>query len=657
MKNTTQLQVIKGKYRFILVSIILFIIIDIGVLLPNLILSAQIKEDTIGINLAGRQRMLSQRMVKTLLQIYIAQQTKINFQTSLDELKTVYKLFDDSLTGFYAGNLVADGSGLEVFLKPVETETAINFVNQAVAIWQLYKEKLTPILNSSDNSVVADQLQAAITVANKHNLDLLKLMNSLTTELEKTANHRASTIQFIQFFGIFFVSINFLVLVFHVMGTLRKNDLQLVNANEEINQLNDRLATENQAMRLELEATQQWQNSLSLYDKDAHDFSIPDEDVSLSQTIVNMQRRLREGYLSLQTRQQTLENLNQSLQTILAEIHQTMTAAAHGDFSKRISLTGKQDIFLEIASSLNRTLDHNQQMIHELIKVFEAIAQGNLKVKVQQQYTGALDSLKNNINITVGSLAKVVMHIKQMNATINDEASNILNNHQYLQKHSENEANILHQTSILMNQMITLVQNGTEDTQKATETASQAQQLAEQGGHVINTAIQAMEKINMSSQRVADIIDVINAIAFQTNLLALNAAIEAARAGEQGRGFAVVATEVRSLAQKSAKAADEIRELIENSVQSIQQGTQFVNQSGSTLQTIVTAVKQMNQTIGNIVTASHEQIASIHQIHHFINQLNTTNMKNNDLVKQSAQASENMRQQAKKLTDSIEFFN
>jgi len=656
MKNTTQLQIIKGKYRFILISIILFIIIDIGVLLPNLILSAQIKEDTIGINLAGRQRMLSQRMVKTLLQIYIAQQAKTNFQTSLDELKIVYKLFDDSLTGFYAGNLVADGSGLEVFLKPVETETAINFVNQAIAIWQPYKDKLAPIL-ANDSPIIAEQLQTAIAYANKHNLDLLKLMNSLTTELEKTANHRASTIQFIQFFGIFFVSINFLVLVFHVMGTLRKNDLQLVGANAEINQLNDRLATENQAMRLELEATQQWQNSLSLDGKDAHDFSIPNKDISLSQTIVNMQRQLREGYLSLQTRQQTLENLNQSLQTILAEIHQTMTAAAHGDFSKRISLTDKQDVFLEIASSLNHTLDHNQQMIHELIKVFEAIAQGNLKVKVQQQYTGALDNLKNNINITVNSLAKVVMHIKQMNATINNEATNILNNHQYLQRHSENEANILHQTSALMNQMITLVQSGSEDTKKATETASQAQQLAEQGGHVINTAIQAMEKINISSQRVADIIDVINAIAFQTNLLALNAAIEAARAGEQGRGFAVVATEVRNLAQKSAKAADEIRELIENSVQSIQQGTQFVNQSGETLQTIVTAVKQMNQTIGNIVTASHEQIASIHQIHNFINQLNTTNMKNNELVKQSAQASENMRQQAKNLTDSIAFFD
>jgi len=656
MKNTTQLQIIKGKYRFILISIILFIIIDIGVLLPNLILSAQIKEDTIGINLAGRQRMLSQRMVKTLLQIYIAQQAKTNFQTSLDELKIVYKLFDDSLTGFYAGNLVADGSGLEVFLKPVETETAINFVNQAIAIWQPYKDKLAPIL-ANDSPIIAEQLQTAIAYANKHNLDLLKLMNSLTTELEKTANHRASTIQFIQFFGIFFVSINFLVLVFHVMGTLRKNDLQLVGANAEINQLNDRLATENQAMRLELEATQQWQNSLSLDGKDAHDFSIPNKDISLSQTIVNMQRQLREGYLSLQTRQQTLENLNQSLQTILAEIHQTMTAAAHGDFSKRISLTDKQDVFLEIASSLNHTLDHNQQMIHELIKVFEAIAQGNLKVKVQQQYTGALDNLKNNINITVNSLAKVVMHIKQMNATINNEATNILNNHQYLQRHSENEANILHQTSALMNQMITLVQSGGEDTKKATETASQAQQLAEQGGHVINTAIQAMEKINISSQRVADIIDVINAIAFQTNLLALNAAIEAARAGEQGRGFAVVATEVRNLAQKSAKAADEIRELIENSVQSIQQGTQFVNQSGETLQTIVTAVKQMNQTIGNIVTASHEQIASIHQIHNFINQLNTTNMKNNELVKQSAQASENMRQQAKNLTDSIAFFD
>lgn len=650
----TQVQTIKSKYRFILISIILFILIDIGVLVPNLILSAQIKDDTIGINLAGRQRMLSQRMVKTLLQIYLAQQAQVDFEAPLQELKKVYKLFDDTLTGFYAGNIVADGNELEVFLKPVATETAINFVNQAMAIWRPYKEKLSLIIDN-ESHIPAEQLKEVITYANQHNLDLLKLMNSLTTDLENVANHRATTIQFIQFFGIFFVSLNFLILVFHVMGSLRKNDLQLVKAHEEISQLNDKLAAENQAMRLELEASQQWQHLLMPDDQD--NSLIPDDNLSLSQTIVNMQRRLREGYLSLQKRQQALEHLNQSLQHILTEIHQTMAAAANGDFSKRISLIDKQGLFLEIASSLNHTLDHNQQIIHELITVFEAVAQGNLHHKMQQNYSGSLESLKNNINITITSLAQVVTHIKEMSTTVNNEATHILTNHKYLQQHSENETHVLQQASTLMHQVIALVQGSADDTKQATDIASQARQLAEQGGHVINTAVQAMEKINSSSQRVADIIGVINSIAFQTNLLALNAAIEAARAGEQGRGFAVVATEVRNLAQKSATAADEIRELIENSVDSIRHGTHLVNQSGETLQAIVATVRQVNDIINNIVNASHRQVTHIHQIHDSINQLDKSIVKNSELVKQSGQNSEIMREQAIKLADSVAFFN
>lgn len=647
----TQVQTVKGKYRFILISIILFILIDIGVLVPNLILSAQIKDDTIGINLAGRQRMLSQRMVKTLLQIYLAQQAQTDFEAPLQELKKVYTLFDDTLTGFYAGNIVADGNELEVFLKPVATETAINFVNQAMAIWRPYKEKLSLIFDDK-NHIPAAQLKDVITYANQHNLDLLKLMNSLTTDLENVANHRASTIQFIQFFGIFFVSLNFLILVFHVMGSLRKNDLQLIQAHEKISQLNDKLTAENQAMRLELEASQQWQHLIM---PDSED-NVPDDDLSLSQTIVNMQRRLREGYLSLQKRQQALEHLNQSLQNILTEIHQTMAAAANGDFSKRISLIDKQGLFLEIASSLNHTLDHNQQMIRELIAVFEAVAQGNLHCKMQQNYSGSLESLKNNINITITSLAQVVTHIKEMSMTVNNEATHILTNHKYLQQHSENEAHVLQQASSLMQQVISLVQGSADDTKQATDIASQARQLAEQGGHVINTAVEAMEKINSSSQRVADIIGVINSIAFQTNLLALNAAIEAARAGEQGRGFAVVATEVRNLAQKSATAADEIRELIENSVDSIRHGTHLVNQSGKTLQAIVATVRQVNDIINNIVDASNRQVTHIHQIHDSINQLDKSIMKNSELVKQSGQNSEMMREQAIKLADSVSFF-
>jgi methyl-accepting chemotaxis protein len=180
--------------------------------------------------------------------------------------------------------------------------------------------------------------------------------------------------------------------------------------------------------------------------------------------------------------------------------------------------------------------------------------------------------------------------------------------------------------------------------------------VAEKGGTVTDKAVEAMGEINKSSKKIADIIDVIDEIAFQTNLLALNAAVEAARAGEQGRGFAVVASEVRNLAQRSATAAKEIKALINESVQKVGDGSELVNRSGQTLEEIVNSVKRVTDIIAEISAASQEQAAGIDQVNKAVMQMDQGTQQNAALVEEATSASQSMRQQAAALLEEVSFF-
>jgi len=650
---------VKRKYTFILVSIILFLIIDVGVLVPNVILSSSIKQDTVGINLSGRQRMLSQRTVKTLLQIQNAQLANKSIDKPLKELKLVHDLFDTTLTGFNLGGMVTGGTGQKVYLKAVETEKARNFVQQTLVIWQPYKDLLQVILQNEEKTIPEPILNNAIAYANKNNLKLLGLMNSLTTELEEVANNKAEIIQLIQLIGIFLVSLNFIVLVFHVLRDFKKGDVELNQAHDEIMALNENLMTENKSIRMELEATYQLQQNLlpNSSQQSWQALNQTEDDSQLRQAIIHMQRQLRESYIELQTRQQTTEQLNVALNHILQEIRQTMMAASQGDFSQRIDLTNKEGLFLEIGHSLNQTLDCNQRVINELATVFEAVANGNLNKQMQEDYVGSLAQLKHNVNATIIKLTQVVQDIKNVIAIVNQGATEVLDNHQSLQQRSQEEEVVLRDTAMAIENVAYLLKNNADDIEQATQIAQKAKQHAEQGGSVIKTTINAMDKINKTSLRMGDIIDVINDIAFQTKLLALNAAVEAARAGEQGRGFAVVATEVRNLAQRSADAAKEIRVLIENSMQSVQSGTQLVNQSGETLLAIVKAARQVSDNTNNLAIASRQQAESIQNVNRAINELEDMAHHSGTFVEQSAQTSEKMREQVDKLAKNIAFFN
>jgi methyl-accepting chemotaxis protein len=207
-----------------------------------------------------------------------------------------------------------------------------------------------------------------------------------------------------------------------------------------------------------------------------------------------------------------------------------------------------------------------------------------------------------------------------------------------------------------MEEMTSTIKQNADNAKQANQLAVTAREVAEKGGTVTDKAVEAMGEINQSSKKIADIINVIDEIAFQTNLLALNAAVEAARAGEQGRGFAVVASEVRNLAQRSATAAKEIKALINESVQKVGDGSELVNRSGQTLAEIVNSVKRVTDIIAEISAASQEQAAGIDQVNKAVMQMDQGTQQNAALVEEATSASQSMRQQAATLLEQVAFF-
>lgn len=338
------------------------------------------------------------------------------------------------------------------------------------------------------------------------------------------------------------------------------------------------------------------------------------------------------------------------------EISTVLAAALQGDFKQRLSLEHKTGFFLNFSESLNRILDTNQAIFEETLHTFAALAKGDLTKGIRNQYLGAFGQLKQDANTTIQKLTAVMQAIQQTAQRVNSTAADIAQGTSSLNQRTEQQAASLEETAASMEQMTSTVQRNAEHAHQAAQLAKVAKQQAEQGGVVINKTITAIQAMSQSSRQVADIIGVIDEIAFQTNLLALNAAVEAARAGEHGRGFAVVATEVRNLAQRSAAAAKEIKILIHHSVSTVNEGTLLASESGHTLGEILNAVQQVHEIITEIAAASMEQTLGINQVHLVINQLEEITQQNANLAQASNVASDVMKQQAQNLMTQVSFF-
>ena len=254
------------------------------------------------------------------------------------------------------------------------------------------------------------------------------------------------------------------------------------------------------------------------------------------------------------------------------------------------------------------------------------------------------------------TLVQQVQQVQHATQEITHAAQEIAQGNHDLSARTESQASALEETAASMEELSTTVRQNADNAQQANQLARQASMVAAHGGTVVSQVVDTMQGINASSQRIADIVGVIDSIAFQTNILALNAAVEAARAGEQGRGFAVVAGEVRTLAQRSAEAAKEIKQLISASVDQVAQGTQLVDQAGSTMTDIVGAIQRVTDIMGEISAASHEQSAGVAQVGEAINQMDQATQQNAALVEESAAAAAALRQQADGLLGAVSRF-
>ncbi|MCB1780296.1 MAG: methyl-accepting chemotaxis protein [Candidatus Competibacteraceae bacterium] len=290
----------------------------------------------------------------------------------------------------------------------------------------------------------------------------------------------------------------------------------------------------------------------------------------------------------------------------------------------------------------------------EIALITGQIAAGDLTVHFTD--TGKETGIYAAMREMTRQLREMVSQVTQATDQVSAAAAEIAQGSADLSQRTEEQASALEETASSMEELTSTVKQSADNAAQANQLAGAARTQAEQGGHVVEQATTAMSAISTSSRQIADIISVIDEIAFQTNLLALNAAVEAARAGEQGRGFAVVAGEVRKLAQRSADAAKEIKSLITDSVAKVEDGGKLVEQSGKTLQEIVTAVKKVSDIVAEMAAASREQANGIEQVNTAILSMDQVTQQNAALVEETAAASQSMGEQARELQNLMSFF-
>ena len=285
------------------------------------------------------------------------------------------------------------------------------------------------------------------------------------------------------------------------------------------------------------------------------------------------------------------------------------------------------------------------------------IAGGDLSTQMQVERRDEFGDLMRSLLVMNEALARMVTQVRQSTDSIAIASAEIATGNNDLSVRTEQTSSNLQQTAASMDHLTNAVQHSAQGAQQASSLAASASSVAEKGGSVVREVVSTMEEINASSKKIADIIGVIDGIAFQTNILALNAAVEAARAGEQGRGFAVVASEVRSLAGRSAEAAKEIKSLIGASVEKVESGARLVADAGSTMNDIVQSVRRVTDVIGEITAAATEQSAGIAEVNQSVSNLDQMTQQNAALVEQSAAAAMSLREQADQLAQAVSVFN
>ena len=347
----------------------------------------------------------------------------------------------------------------------------------------------------------------------------------------------------------------------------------------------------------------------------------------------------------------TMDNTSE----IIKQIDSVMSDVQHGIFHRRIDIEARGQLN-NLKSHINDSLDTLEAAIKEILSVTIAQAQGELNVSINGDYRGDLGNMKESINSSLHRLNETIEEAKEATLYVAEEATTLSQDANDLSGRVQRQAAAIEETSATMEEMNSAVQNNTQNAQQAAQLFEQVNKEASQAGDAMKQTITAMTHIQNSSHEIADIVTLIDSIAFQTNLLALNAAVEAARAGEHGRGFAVVAGEVRALAQKSADAAKEIRVLIETSVNQINNGTKLATDTGDVITHIQDSIGRANKAIHSINSASHEQAQGVTQVYQAITDIDATTQQNAAQVERTSEAAEKMNQLSHTLSTNMSFF-
>jgi methyl-accepting chemotaxis protein len=341
-------------------------------------------------------------------------------------------------------------------------------------------------------------------------------------------------------------------------------------------------------------------------------------------------------------------------QRALEEMQRVVAAVVDGDLGQRLVTSGKSAFATQLAQSINGLIENVDGVVGGVGRIVERANAGDLTQRLETAGRSGLErQIGTSINQLLGQMTDVVAKVKEAATEMSRGARGISGANTDLSSRTESQAASIEEAAASMHEMTTAVANNAASARQANVLANEASQRAERGGAAVADAVAAMSGINESSRKIADIIGVIDEIAFQTNLLALNAAVEAARAGEHGRGFAVVAAEVRALASRSASAAKQIKSLILDSVRRVEDGSKQVSASGEALQQLMTAVNRFGQIISEISAASDEQSSGIAQLGASVGRIDEATQQNAAFVEELAASTAKLAEHAGGLDDML----
>lgn len=388
------------------------------------------------------------------------------------------------------------------------------------------------------------------------------------------------------------------------------------------------------------------------------------KDLEIKLNELDQQKKFAENQISETKRaqaevakhQEEAEASNKELSLAISKMNQLMQKVAEGNFSERLNETDFSGDLVPLRSSVHSALDTLQASMKEISQVASNLSEGDLSHKIIGEYGGELNQVKTSINGSIENLSQLIAKVSTASVEIQHKIQQVKTDSNEVASSSERQSSTLMSTMQAVDDTSAKIKQNNENTRQATSITSEQATALNEGMQVMSEMVSAMDDIKHSSEKIVDIINLIDSIAFQTNLLALNAAVEAARAGEQGRGFAVVAGEVRSLAGKSADAAKDISSLISDSNTKVQTGVDLVNNVNESLESVKQKVVVLQEAVESIDQASHDQSHSAQNIIHAVSEAENISQQNSQMIQRTAQQINEMVNTAQTLEQLVKAF-